>query len=206
VTEAIFRETAGRYTPDSKLVDSLWTELYTAYTAGGRHYHSLRHLDHLLGELLAVKDRLLHWDDVVFATFYHDAVYASRKQDNEERSADMARERLTRLRYPKEGINHCVQLILATKGHSAASDVDVNIFTDADLSILGAAEAEYDRYAGNVRKEYSVYPDFLYKPGRKKVLEHFLAMPRIFKTEIFFDRYELPARENLRRELRVLES
>ena len=62
----------------------------------------------------------------------------------------------------------------------------------------------YDTYCQQVRKEYSIYPDFLYKPGRKKVLEHFLNMERIFKTTYFFDLYEAQARENLRRELSSL--
>jgi predicted metal-dependent HD superfamily phosphohydrolase len=39
---------------------------------------------------------------------------------------------------------------------------------DADLSILGKDLDTYLAYTKMIRKEYSIYPDFLYKPGRKK--------------------------------------
>ena len=50
-----------------------------------------------------------------------------------------------------------------------------------------------------------MYPDMMYKPGRKKLLEHFLAMPHIFKTAFFRERLEVQARENLMRELELLQ-
>jgi hypothetical protein len=33
--------------------------------------------------------------------------------------------------------------------------------------------------------EYSIYPAFIYNPERKKVLNHFLLMDRIFKPAFF---------------------
>ena len=55
-------------------------------------------------------------------------------------------------------------------------------------------------YFKNVRKEYIFYPNFVYKNGRKKVIQHFLAMNPIFKTEYFYDKYEFQAKENLLKE------
>jgi predicted metal-dependent HD superfamily phosphohydrolase len=52
-----------------------------------------------------------------------------------------------------------------------------------------------------VRKEYLIYPDLIYNPGRKKVLHHFLAMDRIFKTDFFYNKFEQQARQNLRKEI-----
>jgi predicted metal-dependent HD superfamily phosphohydrolase len=49
-----------------------------------------------------------------------------------------------------------------------------------------------------------MYPDFLYRPGRRKVLQHFLDMERIFKTEEFASKFEKQARVNLGWELRGL--
>jgi predicted metal-dependent HD superfamily phosphohydrolase len=57
-----------------------------------------------------------------------------------------------------------------------------------------------------IRKEYNFYPDFMYKPGRQKVLQHFIQMPRIYKTDYFHDRYEEKARDNLHVELKELSS
>ena len=47
-------------------------------------------------------------------------------------------------------------------------------------------------------------PDEEFKHGRKKVLEHFLNMNRIYKTEHFFTLFEMCARQNHKRELTTL--
>jgi predicted metal-dependent HD superfamily phosphohydrolase len=105
---------------------------------------------------------------------------------------------------PDDTIELCKTHILATKSHHQSSDTDTNFFTDADLSVLGQSWEIYSTYFKNVRKEYSIYPDLLYNPGRKKVLNHFLAMDRIFKTEFFYDKFEIQAKKNLRKELEIL--
>jgi predicted metal-dependent HD superfamily phosphohydrolase len=83
-------------------------------------------------------------------------------------------------------------------------DNDTNLFTDADLSILGKSWDAYSQYYQQVRKEYGFYPDLLYKPGRKKVLQHFLSMNSIYKTPFFKEKYEHSAIENLKHELTKL--
>jgi predicted metal-dependent HD superfamily phosphohydrolase len=104
--------------------------------------------------------------------------------------------------------DHMIQLceaqILATKSHVKSADSDTNYFTDADLSILGQPWETYSAYYKNVRKEYAIYPDLIYNPGRKKVLTHFLAMDSIFKTDIFYQKFEMQAKENLQQELTLL--
>jgi predicted metal-dependent HD superfamily phosphohydrolase len=86
-----------------------------------------------------------------------------------------------------------------------SADSDINIFTDADLSVLGQDWNTYENYLIQIRKEYSIYPDFVYNSGRKKVLQHFLSMERIFKTNNFFEKLEAQAKENLQRELEQLQ-
>jgi predicted metal-dependent HD superfamily phosphohydrolase len=85
-----------------------------------------------------------------------------------------------------------------------SENTDTNLFTDADLSILGQPWETYLAYAQNVRKEYGQYPKIIYRSGRKKVLRHFLEMERIFKTEYFFEKYEICARKNIEQELENL--
>jgi predicted metal-dependent HD superfamily phosphohydrolase len=94
-------------------------------------------------------------------------------------------------------------MILATKEHQRSDD-ETNLFTDADLSVLGADRETYLLYVQQIRAEYSIYPDILYNPGRKKVLEHFLNMENIFKTNEFRTKYESAARKNLEAEIRLL--
>jgi predicted metal-dependent HD superfamily phosphohydrolase len=132
---------------------------------------------------------------------YHDAVYNPLKKDNEEKSAVFAEERMKFINVPSPVIERCKNHILVTKSHRESADPDTNIFTDADLSILGQDWETYLEYCRQVRKEYSIYPDMMYNPGRKKALEHFLQMERIFKTDAFFEKYEVKAKENIKREI-----
>ena len=138
---------------------------------------------------------------MIFAIAYHDIIYRATAKDNEEKSAALAVERLKKISLTDSNLIHCSDLIIATKWHSTSSNHDTNLFTDADLSILGKPWNVYQQYSLAIRQEYSIYPDLLYKPGRRKVLEHFIKMDRIFKTDHFFSLYEMVARENLLKEL-----
>lgn len=181
----------------------LWREVADQYTAKGRHYHNFDHLADVLEQLQPVIS-----DDnanvMVLATIYHDIIYSITAKDNEERSAALAVERLAVLQVPATTIKEVELCILATKHHQPTGNTVADLFTDADMSILGRNEDTYATYARNVRKEYSLYPDLLYNPGRKKVLQSFLAMDRIFKTEHFYALYEQQARQNVAWEITTL--
>lgn len=57
-----------------------------------------------------------------------------------------------------------------------------------------------------MRKEYAMFPDEIYIPGRIKVLEHFGSMDSIFKIPAFQDRFEKQAGLNMQRELEIWSS
>jgi len=139
-----------------------------------------------------------------FRFFYHDVVYDATSKLNEEKSADIAKERLEILDLNNEDLQQVYEQILATKSHQKSENEDTNFLLDADLSVLGKSSKVYSEYTKQIRKEYSIYPDFLYKPGRKKVLQHFLELESIFKTEFFRNKYETQARENIEFELKGL--
>lgn len=192
------------YSSDTSRVDELWLEIEKNYSSKRRHYHSLEHLENLFTELIMVKDKIKNWSALLFALYYHDVVYNSLKSDNEEKSALLAKKRLISISVPQVEIKLCEEHILSTKLHHKSVNSDTNYFTDADLCVLGQPWETYSRYFKDVRKEYSIYPNFIYNPGRKKVLNHFLAMDRIFKTELFFMRFEDQAKQNLRNELELI--
>lgn len=192
-----FMALVSHYSPDKILANTLWEEIETHYSSKGRHYHSLKHLENLLVQLESVRSQIQDWDTVMFAMYYHDIIYKSTRKDNEEKSADVAAERLKGINYPEANIELCITHIIATKKHERHSNNDVNYFTDADLSILGSDAESYAKYAKQVRAEYSIYPDFVYNPGRKKALQHFLEMDWIFKTEEFRKKFEGQARRNI---------
>jgi predicted metal-dependent HD superfamily phosphohydrolase len=73
------------------------------------------------------------------------------------------------------------------------------------LSILGASEAAYWDYARQVRREYRLVPDLLYRPGRRKVLAKLLAASVLFHTPALRAALDAPARRNLQAELAAWE-
>jgi predicted metal-dependent HD superfamily phosphohydrolase len=179
-------------------------EIANCYSTPGRHYHNLHHLDHISNELIAVKNDINDWQTIIAAVAYHDIIYDPLSHDNEEKSASLAYDRLTQLKWTSAQKEKCTEQIMATKYHQPSGNPDTNFLTDADLSILGADANRYTEYAEQIRKEYEGYPDDIYIPGRKKVLNHFLAMDAIFKTIYFISRYENKARSNMSAELQIL--
>ncbi len=79
----------------SLIAGKLRDELVRAYAAPERHYHNLAHIEAML-ELHAQRTRT-HCpirQAVEAAIWFHDAVYDTRRHDNEERSAQLAADRL----------------------------------------------------------------------------------------------------------------
>jgi predicted metal-dependent HD superfamily phosphohydrolase len=192
------------YSQHIDLIETYWQQIAVNYGGAGRFYHTLVHLEHLYGQVLPLKTDIEDWDTLLFTLFYHDVVYNASRKDNEEKSAEIAEAHLTALGYPPARISRCKAQIIATKSHVESSEQDTNLFLDADLSILGQEFSIYKTYTQQIRKEYAMYPDLLYRPGRKKVLQHFLGMDSIFKTRYFQEKYEASARKNLQAELAQL--
>lgn len=180
---------ADAYAPFDKLVE--------AYSEPHRYYHTLEHL----GEMFRVVGRLAGViadpPAVQLAVWYHDIVYDPTASDNEERSADWADRDLTAFGVPDATRAAVRQLILTTKHTAEVPDLpDAAAFLDADLAILGAAEARYARYAADIRKEYEWVPEDQYRAGRAAVLDGFLSRERIYRTAVMFEEGEAAARRN----------
>jgi predicted metal-dependent HD superfamily phosphohydrolase len=119
----------------------------------------------------------------------------------------MAVTSLGKLFIPTNTINMVRDMILATKTHEADSlTEDAKIFLDLDLAILGTREEIYKAYSAAIRKEYSWVPGFLYKRGRKNILESFLNRESIYYTEEMTAKYTAQARRNIENELRELKA
>jgi predicted metal-dependent HD superfamily phosphohydrolase len=204
--KAIFAELILRYTDDVNFSENLWKKLDENYSkVNKRPYHNWLHISDLLSLSEQHQSVFENKDDVLFAIFFHDVIYNTLKTDNEEKSAVFAQKYLSLMSFPKDRIDKIAAYIIATKTHqNPTQDSDLSYFLDFDLTILGSESSRYQAYTQQIRKEYSIYPDFMYKPGRKKVLVHFLEKPTIFKTEIFQELLEEKAKENLRWELDML--
>ena len=176
-------------------------ELVAAYTAPGRHYHNLAHIEDCLGALARVDNlSALEREILSEAIWWHDVVYDATRSDNEELSARLAEQHV------RENLRQEVgRLIRLTKTHDVQPDDRLGaILISIDLSILGAEPARYDAYAAAIRQEFIHVPDGDYRAGRAKVLSQFAARPVIFPDAAFAARYDRQARENLARELASL--
>ena len=148
------------------------------------------------------KEQLQFPNEVLYAIFYHDIIYKTTRKDNEEKSATFAVKIL-----PAKSVldkNLVYTMICATQLHQHHSIQDINWLIDFDLKILASDWNEYQIYCQQIRKEYKIYPDILYKPGRKKALEHFLEKDFIFQTEEFRAKYDDKARVNILKEMKQL--
>jgi predicted metal-dependent HD superfamily phosphohydrolase len=182
----------------------VYDRLVEAYSGPERHYHNLEHLSEMFRVASRLQDRADDPAAIQLAIWFHDAVYDPRSKENELRSAEWAREALSESKLPEETIRRVESMILATAKHLPASSADTQVLLDADLAILGADPKRYDRYAGDIRKEYAWVDDAAYRAGRAAVLEAFLKREAIYQTERMREMGETPARENLRRELDAL--
>lgn len=176
--------------------------LLAAYGAPERHYHSLQHLANLFDQVGAFPQQ----DAVVvgLAIWFHDAVYNALRSDNEAKSAEWALAFLAETILEPARQARVAGFIRRSQDHTQPQpphDTDLLLFLDADLSILGAPEAAYWDYARQVRREYQLVPDLLYRPGRRKVLARLLEAPVLFHTPALREAFDGPARRNLQAEL-----
>jgi predicted metal-dependent HD superfamily phosphohydrolase len=172
-----------------------------------RRYHDLRHLDEVLRH---VDDLAVHATDpdaVRLAAWYHDAVYDPTADDNEERSADLARAELSALRIDEHVVDEVVRLVLLTASHEVAdSDSDGAVLCDADLAVLAADPGRYAEYAAGVRTEYDHVDAAAYATGRAQIMRRLLDRPFVYATSTARRDWEQTARRNVEAELRFLDT
>lgn len=185
--------------------DGLFDALIARYDEDHRRYHTVEHVGAVVvrAEELAEAEGLGERDAVLLAAWFHDVIYDPRAADNEARSAAWATEVLSSRGAPPALVERVVELVVLTADHAAApDDLEAAVLLDADLAVLAAEPAEYDRYAEAVREEYGFVPDEAFRVGRRRVLEGLLARP-LFRTEAMAGA-EPVARANLARELERL--
>ncbi len=197
---------ASKYSFSEILVTELWNELIKNYSHKNRHYHSLSHIDNMINQAEVIQDSISNYDAFLFAIWYHDIIYKSSKNDNEEKSADFCKNKLKSLKIDEKTIDNIQKLILSTKKHQIilSNNNDNAYLLDIDLSILGSDWNTYLEYTQNIRKEYAIFPNFIYNKGRKKVLNNFLERDTLYFTKDYKNEYEKQARENLKKEIELL--
>ena len=179
--------------------DALFARLKTAYAESQRHYHTLQHLGECLSAFDSAHTLAERPHEVELALWFHDAIYDIKGHDNEQRSADWARDALRSADVPADVAQRVHDLVMATRHTAVPSGRDEPLLVDIDLSILGAERTRFDEYERQIRKEYAYVPGFLFRRKRREILKGFLDRPAIYSTPYFHDRLEAGARDNLRR-------
>lgn len=187
---------------ETSKINYLWKDLENVYSAKSRHYHNLTHLKEMISSFDIYGAHLQFPQEVLYSIFYHDYVYKVTRKDNDLKSAEHAIELL-----PSDTpLNKQLvfEMIVATQHHQHNAIEDINWLIDFDLKILSKNWEDYLIYCRQIRKEYKIYPNLLYNPGRKKALQHFLENPFLYQTEVFRNQYEAIARANIQAELNLL--
>ncbi|HSL28205.1 MAG TPA: hypothetical protein VK900_03310 [Anaerolineales bacterium] len=171
--------------------------LVEAYSSPDRFYHNLTHIEDCLRIFDQTRSLALHPEEVELGIWFHDAIYDSRRTDNESRSAEWARMVAQQASLPGGISRRVSQLILATRHNETVTDQDEQVMVDVDLSILGSEQDVFWQYEKHIRKEYAWVPDGIFRQKRIEILSGFLSRAYLYHHQEFRTRFEEQARLNL---------
>ncbi len=176
----------------------------TAYKT--RPYHNLDHIKQGLDVIADMEDEDLHrgkkfdqsfWDEIRTAFWYHDF--------SDSIPACVLKVDKVFCSWTSVQFLLSVQgLIQATSHKRYPTDYQTAYICDADLSILGAPEDEFDAYEEKVRQEYAHVPYEMFAAVRIQILKSFYDRPFIYATEYGRTRYQRAAMKNLERSMTKL--
>jgi len=182
--------------------DDVLTALERQYSAAGRYYHTLLHLDAVLASFDQLRPVAPNPDIAELALWLHDVVWEPMRDDCEARSVEWAIDHLPAL----PASTTLAALILETRHLAAPSvDPDAAVVRDADLSILAADEPTFDAYERAVRAEYAMLPAAQFNAGRTRILADFAGRKPLYFTATGRS-WEPRARANLARSLARLKA
>lgn len=193
--------------------DAAAQELAQAWMEPGRFFHNLEHLKALLENIDFMAQTARNPDALRLAAWFHgvrfdvsaQAVAQAKDGLDIHAGALKAQEVLTSLEMPQPQVQRVVGLIESLEGHRGdPDDIDAQVLSDADLSILAADPEDYLDYMCQLRREYSAYDDAEFVSARSQVVSALLARRQLFWTHAASAWEEL-ARENLRAELERLQ-
>lgn len=185
--------------------------LKARYQEPQRAYHTWEHIEALLRHFNDAAHLLDNPTSVLWALYWHDAIYDPKRPDNELVSAELLREE-AKGTLSEAQLSLAALIIEATARHQLPEGLDdqalsdIAHFLDMDLSILGAKEDVFDAYEDQIRFEYSFVPIAAYKAARANILQGFLARENLYFTDRFRSQWEAKARDNLARSIKRLSS
>ena len=178
---------------DKSAVQECLVRLIDRYNEPHRFYHNLNHIESGLKTYHELFSEPL--DPVLFFSWaYHDAVYDSKRSDNEKLSADIWWRDAHTLGFIMDQADSGVAFIRATDPSNPA----LSVINDIDLSGLGASPEVFNQNTDNIRKEYYWVEPEVWRKGRIAVLMQFLRRDSLYLTEPFAEKFTDQAIDNLK--------
>ncbi len=184
------------------LAPTYFNEIKIQYSSKDRAYHNLTHI----AESLKEYDNFNSYSPKIeLAIWYHDVIYNPKRNDNEEKSSEFAKNQLINMNINHSLINDSIRIINSTKHTFVLSNLDEMIMSDIDLSIFGKDKQRLMQYEEGIRFEHGFVPENVYRIERAKILRRFFEKDRIYYIDFFRDKIEVKAKENLEYLIRRLE-
>ena len=142
---------------------SMWNESH-------RHYHTLNHLNDLIDQINENKSKYSgkEYEKLILTALFHDCVYDTMVDDNEEKSADFFMECCQDK--SNRDVLEVKQMILDTKTHESTKNLSES-FNRYDMSIVERDFNQLLDWERGISKEFEGYSKEVYKNGRLKFLE-----------------------------------
>jgi predicted metal-dependent HD superfamily phosphohydrolase len=205
----------------------IYDELISLYITPNRTYHTITHIENMVNsiyELLKIysfNNHDIRKAELIFAAFFHDAIYnptthdtyVPEDQDSDEvLSAKIAIKSLKFMGLDNiHSLSHIYELIALTDGHKIDPNLHTElliqeIFVDSDISILGAIKPKYYEYKTGIWKEYTHINVDRFIAGRLEFLTQYIKKKAIFNTEYMNQMYNEQAYININGEITELDS
>lgn len=186
--------------------EQIFAHLVESYGSSVRQYHSFPHIEKCLIALESVRAVCPEVISVEAAVWFHDVVYVPPSSVNEDLSADEADRYLRQMGLDAAKVALVHELIMDTKHQKPPRTEAGKFMVDIDLSSMGQSAEGFDEDGRNVRAEYAHVDEASYNRGRVELFGRLLARKTIYYTQVFHDRLEERARENLQRTIQRLNS
>lgn len=188
-------------------ISLIWNDIQPYYNETTRKFHTIDHIHHGILSLnkwieISKENHLKPFQLV--AWLYHDVIYDVNRNDNEEKSVELAELKIKSFsessNYPidEQFIKNVKTIILDTKSHTSSID-DSSVILDIDMMSL--SERDFNQF---LKLRYLAEEEYLMAYSKEYVLngcikfaESMLQKDRIFNLPIFIETEEEIARNNL---------
>jgi len=150
-------------------------KLEEAWNEPRRKYHNIDHLNQILVDLEKKRRFVIpiHWEALVLAAFYHDAIYVPGYKDNEDKSMQIFFRTFVGDPFMAKKIG---EMIETTKFRKKPKDPLLKIFWDADNAGFVGSYEKFFEVEKKIRAEFNHLSHDSYKKGRLAFLKSCLGI------------------------------